>query len=67
LAPGKKPIDAKFGGSWAGDVMIKVPELLERAFAKRVSLPVKETARLLGIDQKTLRGHVKARTSGLSR
>jgi hypothetical protein len=60
LAPGKKPIDVKFGGSWAGDVMIKVPELLERAFAKRLSLPVKETARLLGIDQKTLRGHVKA-------
>ena len=30
--------------------MIKVPELLERAFAKRVSLSVKETARLLGID-----------------
>ena len=41
-------------------VMIKVPKLLEHAFAKRVSLPFKETARLLGIDQKTLRGKRQA-------
>ena len=40
--------------------MVNVPELLERAFAERVSLTFKETARLLGIDQKTLRGHVRA-------
>jgi hypothetical protein len=40
--------------------MTEIPELLKLAFAERVSLPLKETARLLGIDQKTLRGHVKA-------
>jgi len=39
--------------------MADIPELLKRAFATRVSLPPKETASLLGIDQKTLRGHVK--------
>jgi hypothetical protein len=46
--------------------MIKAPELLERAFAERVSLPFKETPRLLGIDQKTLRGHVRAGNIRLS-
>jgi hypothetical protein len=40
--------------------MTEIPELLKLAFAERVSLPLKETARLLGIDQKTLRGHIKA-------
>jgi hypothetical protein len=39
--------------------MADIPDLLKRAFATRVSLPLKETASLLGIDQKTLRGHVK--------
>ena len=40
--------------------MIEIPELLKRAFAERVSVPFKEAAGLLGIDQKTLRGHVRA-------
>jgi hypothetical protein len=37
-----------------------IPKALEHAFANRVSLPLKETARLLGMDQKTLRWHAKA-------
>jgi hypothetical protein len=40
--------------------MIEIPDLLRQAFADRVSLPLGDTARLLRIDQKTLRGHVKA-------
>src|ERR1700680_774265 len=43
-----------------GNTMIEIPELLKRAFAERVSLPFKEAADLLGIDEKTLRGHVRA-------
>src|SRR5262249_7167803 len=40
--------------------MMEIPDLLRRAFADRVTLPLRDTARLLGIDQKTLRAHVKA-------
>ena len=39
---------------------MEIPDLLRRAFADRVTLPLRDTARLLGIDQKTLRAHVKA-------
>jgi hypothetical protein len=40
--------------------MTEIPEPLKHAFAHRVSLSSKETAHLLGIDEKTLRGHIKA-------
>jgi hypothetical protein len=37
-----------------------IPQALERAFESRVSLPLKDTAQLLGMDAKTLRGHAMA-------
>lgn len=37
-----------------------IPALLLVAFADRVSLPLPRTAELLGMDTKTLRGHVDA-------
>jgi hypothetical protein len=37
-----------------------IPQPLLEAFSSRVSLPAKETARLLGMDDSTLRLHVKA-------
>src|SRR5579864_2892542 len=39
---------------------MEIPDLLTRAFANRVTLPLRDTAHLLGIDQKTLRRHAKA-------
>lgn len=41
-----------------------IPAALAAAFADRVSLGLCETAGLLGIDEKTLRGHVRAGNIG---
>lgn len=37
-----------------------IPAPLTQAFADRVTISARETARLLGVDEKTLRGHVRA-------
>ncbi|HRP80087.1 MAG TPA: hypothetical protein PL183_13470 [Aquamicrobium sp.] len=37
-----------------------IPPALLRAFETRISLPLKDTAALLGMDAQTLRGHVEA-------
>jgi hypothetical protein len=41
-------------------MVFSIPKVIERAFESRVSLSLKETARLLGMDAKTLRGHATA-------
>ena len=37
-----------------------IPDLLRRAFGERLTVHLQEAARLLGMDVKTLRAHVKA-------
>ena len=37
--------------------MDAIPDVLKSAFADRLSLPPRETARLLGLSEKTLRSH----------